>query len=143
VSISNNLAFALGETWEIDVACTDGDGEAVSLIGGVVSFRLAGAALEVDTDSETGTIEITDAAAGTATVRVTPDQQAGLAPELYSYAIRATLADGRIFEQRRGTINVRDGAFADFAWTPPRPRPPSLDHSNPNSFTFNTWTGVN
>jgi hypothetical protein len=107
------LNFVLGETFLIDVLCTDGNGLPLSLTGGSVAFVIDNPATLTASTATTG-VTFVSAAVGTALVQITPGMQAaaGLTRGVYPYELRATTAGGVVSVQDQDTLLILPSTVA-------------------------------
>jgi hypothetical protein len=107
-----SLSFVLGETWVIDFALNDADGEDLDLSGATVAFRLSrNKVLALSLTSSSEDISVDSPADGNGTITVEPADQAGIVPAVYEYEVRATLQDGSKTTQAYGSVEVRRTLF--------------------------------
>lgn len=101
------LTFVLGETFLVDVACTDGNSAALNLTGGSVVFVIDNPAALTASTATTG-VAFVSAAVGTALVQITPNMQlaAGLKPGVFPYEVRAITAGAVITVQEQDTLLI-------------------------------------
>lgn len=120
MSQKENLAFPLGGTWIIDLACVNEAGEALDLGDAAdVQFRLVQDGDEVAVDlTLTSGVAVVDADAGLARVSVQPANQAGVAVGRHAYETRVLMDDGSIHEQQYGALVVRSSLFASIGHAP-------------------------
>jgi hypothetical protein len=109
MSTKKDLAFHLGETWGMDVTCSDADGNPIDLTGATVKWRLAsktakimeraiGDGIVIDADPTTGRckVDVTDTMQTTAAVAV----------GVYRHELWVVQANGAISVQVVGAFNV-------------------------------------
>jgi len=107
-----NLEYWLGETWEIDFSLNDAADADLDLNGALVKFRLSKdgvLVLELTTDG--GDIVVESPPSGNGTILVEPSAQTSLFAAVYSYEVRAVLADSRVTTQVFGSLTVRGTLF--------------------------------
>jgi hypothetical protein len=107
------LSFVLGETFLIDVSCTDGDGQPLNLTNGSLAFVIDNPATLTASTATTG-VTFVSAALGTALVQITPGMQssAGLTRGVYPYELRAITSGGVVSVQDQGTLLILPSAVA-------------------------------
>lgn len=128
-----DFAFALGETWEIPLACVTPALAPMDLTGG-------GTQLGTSADGETLLIAFTQPATqpgegvGIQTILVAASLQTGLEAEgLYYYEARAFLSDGvTIFDQLYGSIYLRPAMLSGFPTSVPVSAPEGIDLNTNN-----------
>lgn len=108
------LKFSLGETWQIIITCTDGNGDLVDLTGLLFAgWRVAnddgiwidaqlGSGISVDSDPTTGVLSIA----------ITDAMQLALEAGTYQHELRITTAEGITSTQMIGTLTLIDSLFA-------------------------------
>jgi hypothetical protein len=104
-----NLAFRLGDTWEIEFEFVDGVGDALDLSGATVTLRLTRrklAVLTLTTADSPSAFTIGSPPLGEGLVSVAPELQGDLFAAVYDYRIFAELAGGEVTTQAFGTITV-------------------------------------
>lgn len=106
-----NIELALGEHWIIDFNLNDEAGEDIDLTGATVEFMMVENDVEVLSLSSAdlnSAISIDSPPMGAGDVVISPDLQlqTNIAPGVYPYAIRATLADYRVTTQIVGKLFI-------------------------------------
>jgi hypothetical protein len=112
MAAEQNLAFTLGETWEIDFALNDADGADLNLTGASVKFRLSRRGVlcfELTTDGDD--VAVDSPSGGLGSITVTPAAQGALYAAVFDYEVRAVLADGRVTTQDRGALTIEGTLF--------------------------------
>lgn len=111
-----DLAFDLGEDWQIALTCHDDPAGLVpmDLTGATVAFMMTRPGLtpiEADNGALGGVTLGDPPANGLAVIVISPGKQAGVAAGFYTYTVRVTKADGTISDQAYGEITVRGTDF--------------------------------
>jgi hypothetical protein len=101
------LSFVLGETFLINVSCTDGNGAALNLASGSIAFVIDNPAALTASTATTG-LTFVNAALGQALIQITPAMQiaAGLSRGVYPYELRAITSGGVVSVQDQGTLLI-------------------------------------
>jgi hypothetical protein len=105
----NDFALYIGETWTIDGAVRDADGEAVDMSGGTVEFRISTPTALVVKLTSPGEITIAPGAAGLYTIQLdaADGRQSSIVGGVYDYEVDAIAANGAVSVQNRGKITLR------------------------------------
>lgn len=113
MAVRKDMAFDLGETWIIQLACHEDKlgRNPMNLTGAQVTLRVATTPGALVVDTANGVVIGSPATLGLVTIAVTPNAQFGVAIGEYPYTIRVTKADGTVSDQAFGTLSVVGTAF--------------------------------
>jgi hypothetical protein len=109
-----DIRLHAGETWKIPFTVHDADGVAIDLTDGRVDFRLSGADGPLLTLSTDDSIAITDAAAGSGEILITPAaQETGTLEDdvAYRYELKIETPTFGVSVQKIGRLKVLPSLF--------------------------------
>lgn len=114
MSVKKNIEFHIQETWKIFFTCHNADGTPMSLTDCAVFFRMNNGSIPLITKTNAAGLIVTDEAAGTGVVTITPADQIA-APvakdKSYLYELRVN-APTFVSVQAEGALKVLPSLFA-------------------------------